>query len=118
MREFQRTDRLGAELRRALAELLRDAVRDPRLGMVTVQEVRVARDLSHAKVFFTCMGGDERETGRLLNRTLAGFLRHELARRVRVRSMPQLQFVYDESVARGAHLSELIDRAVAGEHER
>jgi len=112
MREFQRIDRLGAELRRELAEILRDAVRDPRLGMVTIQEVRVTRDLAHAKVFFTCMGGDAMATGKLLNRTLAGFLRHELAHRIRVRSMPELHFVYDESVERGAHLTDLIQQAV------
>jgi ribosome-binding factor A len=117
MKEFRRTDRLGAELRRELGDILRNAVRDPRLGMVTVQEVRVARDLSHAKVFFTCLGAETRDTERLLNRTLTGFLRHELAQRIRVRSMPQLHFVYDESVERGAHLSELIDQAVAEEHK-
>jgi len=117
MREFQRIDRLGTELRRELAEVLRDTVRDPRLGMVTIQEVRVTRDLAHAKVFFTCMGSDATATARLFNRTLSGFLRHELARRVRVRSMPELHFVYDESVERGARLMDLIQQAVAEENE-
>ena len=84
MKEYQRTDRLGAELQRELAELLRDEVKDPRLGMVTVQEVRVSRDLSHAKVYFTCMGADAAATVKLLNRKLAGFLRHELSQRVRL----------------------------------
>jgi ribosome-binding factor A len=117
VKEYQRIDRLGAEMRRELADILRHAVRDPRLGMITVQEVRISRDLSHAKVYFTCLGADARDTGRLLNHSLAGFLRHELAHRIRARSTPQLHFVYDESVERGAHLSELIERAVAGERE-
>jgi ribosome-binding factor A len=117
MREFQRIDRLGAELRRELAEVLRDEVRDPRLGLVTIQEVRVARDMAHAKVYFTCMGADPAATARLLNRTLAGFLRHGLARRVRVRAIPELHFAYDESVERGAHLTDLIEQAVADEHK-
>jgi ribosome-binding factor A len=117
MREFQRIDRLSAEFRRELADILRDEVRDPRLGMVTIQEVRITRDLAHAKVFFTCMGSDAKDTGKLLNRTLAGFLRHELARRIRVRSTPELHFVYDESIERGARLADLIQQAVAEEGE-
>jgi ribosome-binding factor A len=115
MREFQRTERLGTELQRELAELLRDKVKDPRLGMVTVQEVRVSRDLSHAKVYFTCMGDDPKGTEKLLNRKLAGFLRHELAHRIHTRTMAQLHFVYDESIERGEHLADLIERAVAQE---
>jgi ribosome-binding factor A len=112
MREFHRVDRLGAELRRELAEVLRDTVRDPRLGVITIQEVRVTRDLAHAKVFFTCMDGDAKATEKLLNRTLGGFLRRELARRIRLRSMPELHFVYDTSIAHGAHLAELIQAVV------
>ena len=114
MKEFQRTERLGAELHRELAEVLRNAVKDPRVGMVTVQEVRVSRDLSHAKVFFTCMDGDIKETGKLLNRKLSGFLRRELGRRIRMRAVPELHFVYDESIEKGAHLSDLIEKAVSG----
>lgn len=112
MREFQRTDRLGSEIRRELCEVLRDAVRDPRLGQVTLQEVRVSRDLAHAKVFFTCLGADPKATERLLNQQLSGFLRHELAHRIRARGMPQLHFVYDVSVEYGEHLSALIEQAV------
>lgn len=116
MREFQRIDRLGAELRRELAVVLRDAVRDPRLGMVTIQDVRVSRDLAHAKVFFTCMGGDAAATDKLLNHTLAGFLRRELAHRIRLRNMPELHFLYDMSIERGAHLMDLIHQATRDEH--
>jgi len=112
MKEYQRTDRLGTEIQRELAELLREKVKDPRVGMVTVQEVRVSRDLSHAKVYFTCMGDDAKETERLLNRQLSGFLRRELSRRIRARTIPQLHFTYDESIERGQHLSALIESAV------
>ena len=116
MREFVRTDRVGPELRRGLVEVLREEVRDPRLKGITVQEVRVARDLSHAKVYFTCFPVDEggKEQERLLNGRLAGFLRSALSRRALLRSVPQLHFVHDESVLRGEHLTHLIDAAVAG----
>jgi ribosome-binding factor A len=117
MKEFDRTERIGAELQRDLAPILREEVKDPRLGLITVQEVRVTRDLAHAKVFFTCFPVDEggREQERLLNGRLAGFLRHALAHRTRLRAVPELHFVHDESVRRGERLAHLIDEAVADE---
>lgn len=112
-REFSRTERLGSQLQRELSLLLRDAVKDPRLGMVTVQEVRVVRDLSHAKVFFTVMGGelDVVASARLLN-DAAAFLRRELGHILKIRAIPQLHFVHDESIERGSRLSALIEGAV------
>jgi ribosome-binding factor A len=118
MKEFDRTERIGAELRRELVAILRDEVRDPRLHRVTLQEVRVSRDLSWAKVYFTCFPLDEgsQEQARLLNGKLAGFLRAQLARRVRLRTIPQLHFEHDESIARGEQLTQLIDDALGGGH--
>lgn len=118
MKEFARTDRIGSELQRELAQVLREEVRDPRLRLITLQEIRVSRDLAHAKVFFTCFpvdaGGAEQE--RLLNGKLAGFLRRSLAHRARrLRTVPQLHFVHDESVAHGEHLSRVIEEAVASD---
>ncbi len=115
MKAFDRTERIGAELRRVLSVVLRDEVRDPRLAAVTVQEVRVSRDLAHAKVFFTCFPPDvEASTQqRLLNGPLAGFLRHALAERVRLRAIPELHFVFDESIDYGQRLAALIEDAVS-----
>lgn len=117
MREFSRTQRIGTELQRDLAQILRERVKDPRLHLITVQEVRVSRDLSHAKVYFTCFPIDEggAEQARLLNGKLAGFLRRELAHRSRLRTVPQLHFTHDESISHGEHLSDLIEEAVASE---
>ena len=119
MKEFDRTERIGAELRRELVAILRDEVRDPRLHRVTLQEVRVNRDLSWAKVYFTCFPLDEgsQEQARLLNGKLAGFLRAQLARRLRLRTIPQLHFEHDESISRGEHLTQLIDEALASGQE-
>ena len=119
MREFTRTDRVGPELQRGLVEILREEVRDPRLKGITVQEVRVTRDLSHAKVYFTCFPLDEGgiEQQRLLNGPLSAFLRSSLSRRALLRSVPQLHFVHDESILRGEHLAHLIDQAVAGQSD-
>ena len=103
-------------MRRELAQLLRDQVRDPRLANITVHEVRVTRDLAHAKVFFTCFPSDE-ECANAENACstdgLAGFLRHALAQTVQLRTIPQLHFVFDESIGYGERLSTLIDQAVA-----
>ncbi|NBB84553.1 MAG: 30S ribosome-binding factor RbfA [Alphaproteobacteria bacterium] len=115
-RGFDRGERIGAELLRTLTQLLRQA-KDPRLGEITLHEVRVSRDLAHAKVFFTCFPEDEggAEQQQLLNGALAGYLRHALARSERLRTVPQLHFVHDESVRRGERLAALIDEAVGAE---
>jgi ribosome-binding factor A len=116
-RDFDRSERVGAELLRELTQILRRGVKDPRLGEITLQEVRVSRDLAHAKVFFTCFPADEshEDQQRLLNGTLAGFLRRELSKVTRLRTVPQLHFVHDESILRGEQLAALIDQAVKDE---
>jgi ribosome-binding factor A len=119
-REFGRTERVADYLRQELARLLQSNVRDPRLGMVSVNEVEVSRDLAHAKVFVTFMERDSEQEAKdvleVLNNA-AGFLRTQVAKDARMRTVPRLHFVYDASVARGRRLSDLIDRAVA-EDER
>ncbi len=118
-RDFPRTRRVGEQIQRELAQLIREEVKDPRVGMVTVSAVQVARDMSHAKVYVTVLGSEE-DTARsveALNRA-AGFLRSALGRNMMMRTVPQLHFVYDESIARGSHLSSLIDAAVADDEDR
>ena len=112
-RDFSRVLRIAEQIQRDLAELLRTAVKDPRIGMVTLTDVEVTADYAHAKVFFTTLG-DASEVAAAtegLNRA-AGFLRHELGHRIKLRSIPQLHFVFDDSVERGVRLSRLIDEAV------
>jgi len=113
-RAFPRGERIGAELLRALTVLLRNAVKDPRLGQITLQEVRVSRDLAHAKVYFTAFPLDEDGVARerVLNGPLANFLRRELGRQERLRTIPRLHFVHDRSIAHGERLTALIDAAV------
>lgn len=112
-RDFKRTDRVGSQMQRELAELIRSDLADSRLGMVTIQEVRVVRDFSHAKVYFTAMGGELDAAGAtLLLNQAASYLRHELGQRMRLRTLPALKFVYDESIDRGARLSALIEEAI------
>jgi ribosome-binding factor A len=115
-KEYSRTQRIGDQMQRELAELIRREVKDPRVGLVTITAVDVSRDLGHAKVFITVMGQDDTDavpqTLKALN-SAASFLRLHLGRAMQLRSVPQLHFHFDESVSRGVHLSALIERAVA-----
>jgi ribosome-binding factor A len=116
-RDFKRTDRIGAELQRALAELIREELKDPAMGMVTIQEARVVRDLSQAKIFFTTLSSSlsHKECVEQLNQ-VAGHLRWLLGQRMKLRAIPKLNFVYDTSVEQGEHLSSLIEQAVREDH--
>ncbi|SDS93442.1 ribosome-binding factor A [Halopseudomonas xinjiangensis] len=119
-KEYSRTQRVADQMQRELALLIQREVRDPRLGMVTVTAVDVSRDLAHAKVFFTLLGKDSDEDVALNREILneaGGFLRMQLGRVMKLRSVPQLHFHYDESIRRGVHLSSLIDRAVAEDRQ-
>jgi len=110
----QRAQRIGDQIQRELADLLRLHVKDPRIGMVTVTAVEVSPDLSHAKVFVTHLGGAEQAASVIdaLQHT-AGFLRSELSHRFTLYSVPQLHFAYDDSIESGLRLSKLIDDALA-----
>ncbi|WP_437881608.1 30S ribosome-binding factor RbfA [Pseudomonas sp. LRF_L74] len=115
-KEYSRTQRIGDQIQRELAQMIPREVKDPRLGFVTVTAVEVSRDVGHAKVFITVMGESDAEKIKqnlvVLN-DAAGFLRMQLGKAMKLRSVPQLHFHYDESISRGAHLSALIERAVA-----
>lgn len=105
--------RIADQIQRELAELIRLEVRDPRVGMVTLTGVELSRDQSHARVFFTVLGGEAGVADALegLGRA-AGFLRTALAKRLTTRKVPELHFEHDESVERGMRLTRLIDEAV------
>jgi ribosome-binding factor A len=111
--------RLADQIQRDLAELIRREVKDPRVGLVTITGVEVSRDLSHAKVYVSSLAAEEthQATVEALQHA-AGFLRARLGHALRVRQVPDLHFVYDESVERGIRLSQLIDAAVeSNQHE-
>ena len=117
-KQSQRSKRIGDQIQRELADLIRLEVKDPRVGFITLTDVEVTPDYAHAKVFFTTLGAAERITeAREGLMRAAGFLRSQLAHRLKLRVVPQLQFVYDESVERGRRLSTLIDEAVASQQD-
>lgn len=120
-KEYSRTQRIGDQMQRELAQLIQREIKDPRLGLVTLTGTEVSRDLAHAKVFFTVMGQDDDDQriaeSQAVLKDAAGYLRMLLGRAIKLRTIPQLHFLYDESVRRGAQLSVLIERAVAEDRQ-
>jgi ribosome-binding factor A len=104
-----RQQKLGDLIQRELSELLQRELRDPRVGMITITGVDVSPDLSHAKVFFTVLEKQRLEDASEGLRRAAGFLRSQLAKRIKLYTTPELRFEYDESVERGDRLSRLIN---------
>ena len=107
----RRIERVNSLIRQEISELLRSQVKDPRLGnFVAVTEVSTSSDLRYAKIFVSCVGaeGDRQETLGVLT-AASGFFRNELAKRLKLRRVPELSFQWDDSIERGAHLLELID---------
>lgn len=109
MSDFKRTDRISEMIQRKLAELIQKEIKDPRLpGFITISAVKVAKDLSHSKVYFTVFNGDPIETETILN-AAGSYLRTALAKTMTIRTVPQLHFVHDKSLEYGNRLSRLID---------
>ncbi|MBT9569184.1 MAG: 30S ribosome-binding factor RbfA [Thiobacillus sp.] len=113
-KDFPRARRVADQIQRELPELIRQEVKDPRVGMLTITEVEVNRDMEFAKVFFTTLGGQTEHDACLEGlRRASGFLRSQLSHRMQLRVVPKLTFVYDTSVEHGIQLTQLIESAIA-----
>jgi ribosome-binding factor A len=114
---FPRAKRIAQQIQQTLSELIRRELRDPRLGMVTITEVRVASDLGSAKVYFSVLGAQPQQAQEILE-AAAPLLRGPLGRALGIRHSPELRFVQDELIERGARLSALINQAVKDDAKR
>lgn len=117
-REFTRSRRVGEQMQRLLGEILLRDVKDPGAHGVSVTAVEVSRDMSHATVWFSLLdpAADPAPAAAALGRA-AGMIRGKLGRAMYIRQVPALHFRHDESLERGARLSELINRAVASDKD-
>jgi ribosome-binding factor A len=115
-RDFSRSNRVADQVQRELANLIQFDVKDPRVGMVTITAVEVSREFENARIYYTVLGDDatRKATEEGLARA-AGFLRRELAHRLKLRTTPSLQFLYDKSIDQAARMSELISTAIESE---
>jgi ribosome-binding factor A len=116
-REFKRSERVAGQLRRDLAQLIQMEMKDPDVGFVSISDVVVTRDISHAKVYVTVFETDKAEQSMAALKRAAGFLRSRLGQVMRIRSVPELHFVHDASVETGQRMDELIAKAVAKDRD-
>ena len=107
-KSFHRTDRVSAQLRRELGRLVHEAVREHGLPSVSVSDVEVTRDMAHAKVFVTALQQERSVEAVKALKSLAPEIRYALAHAVKLRHVPELHFVYDDSVDRGERIENLL----------
>ena len=107
-----RAFKVADQIQRDLSELIARELKDPRVGLVTLQGVEVTPDYAHAKVFFSLLTGDPEQTQQGLNQA-AGFLRSGLFKRLHIHTVPTLHFVYDRTSERAADMNALIAKAVS-----
>ena len=111
---MQRSDRVGDEIQKVVADLIQNEIKDPRLPpMTSVVEVRASRDLSHAHIYISVLGTEQQKKDcAAALKSASGFIRRELTHRMRLRVSPELHFIVDESIERGFRMSRLIDEAI------
>lgn len=114
-REFKRSDRVAQELKKEVAVILQREVKDPRIGMVTVSDVEVSRDLAYAKIFITFLFDNDQEA---INQGMKGlekaspYIRSLVGKAMRLRIVPELHFIYDESLVEGMRMSNLVSNVI------
>ena len=114
-REFKRSDRVAQELKKEVAVILQREVKDPRIGMVTVSDVEVSRDLAYAKIFVTFLFDNDQEA---INQGMKGlekaspYIRSLVGKAMRLRIVPELRFIYDESLVEGMRMSNLVSNVI------
>ena len=116
-RDFKRSERVAGQLRRDLAKLIQQEIKDPEVGFVSLSDVEVTRDLSHAKVFITVFDPEKAKESLKALRRASTFLRLRLGQELRLRHVPELHFVHDDSVEKGSHIDKLISKALSSDKD-
>jgi ribosome-binding factor A len=110
-REFTRSDRVASQIQKEMADLIRTHVKEPNFGMITVSDVEVTRDLAVARIYVSFLGARQPTSDCIKQLTdHVPELRRELGKRLRVRVLPEIRFVYDDSIERGMRMDALLDR--------
>ena len=115
---MERIDRITEEIKKELSEIIRTSIKDPRLpDFVSITGLRVAKDLKHAKVFVSVLGDEEKKKNALAALIhAAGYIRHEVGQRVRIRYTPEFHFELDDSIEHGMMISKLITETMKHQH--
>jgi len=120
-REFKRSDRVAQELQKEIAVILQREVKDPRIGMVTVSDVEVSKDLAYAKIFVTFLfDHDEAAIAQGMKglEKASPYIRTLVGKAMRLRIVPELRFVYDQSLVEGMRMSNLVSDVIRKDEER
>ncbi|VAW95408.1 Ribosome-binding factor A [hydrothermal vent metagenome] len=118
-KEFTRTHRLSQQLQREVAVLIQNEIKDPRINLITVQDVAVSKDLSIAKVYISSL--DTNQTPEVIIEILtkaSGFLRRAIGKELTLRKVPELRFFYDDTIVKARELSDLIDKAIDDDNKK
>ena len=109
MIHYKRADRVGGQVQKELSDLLLKEIRDPRLDSVTILRVSITDDLRSARIYFSVAEGEERKLSALAGfKSASGYLRRKLSRRLELRHMPDLEFLYDESFDRADRVNKVL----------
>ncbi|AAP96264.1 ribosome-binding factor A [[Haemophilus] ducreyi] len=120
-REFKRSDRVAQELQKEIAVILQREVKDPRIGMVTVSDVEVSRDLAYAKIFVTFLFDNDQD---IIAQGMKGlekagpYIRTLLGKAMRLRILPELRFIYDQSLVEGMRMSNLVSNVIKSDQAK
>ena len=117
-REFNRGTRVADLIQREVAQIIQRELEDPRVDLITINEVKVTRDLAYADIYFTVLPEENAENSQQVLNGASSFLRKQLSKALTTRTTPRLRFHYDQSVDRGARLSKVIDAAVSNDKLR
>ncbi|RJG51303.1 30S ribosome-binding factor RbfA [Motilimonas pumila] len=119
-KEFSRTQRVGQQIQKEIAGILQREVKDPRIGMVTVSGVEVSRDLAYATVYVTLLNNDSDSVEESMHglSEASGYVRILLGKALRLRIVPEIRFVYDNSLVEGLRLSGLVSEAISSDKKK
>ena len=119
-KEFVRADRVAQQIQREIAVILQREVKDPRVGMVTVSDVELTRDLQHAKIFVTFFLNEEDniEAGVKVLNDASGYIRILMGKAMKLRVVPEIRFVYDKTLVEGMRISNLVTNTVRDDQLR
>ena len=112
---MERTDRIAAEMKRVVSDIIRTELKDPRIPVVTsVTRLKLAKDLKFAKIYVSCLGNEAEKKGAMQAlKASAGLIRYQIGQKMTIRALPELTFALDESIEYGSYMSERISQVRA-----
>lgn len=119
--EFSRAQRVAEEMKKEIARIIQDELKDPRVGFVSITGVKVSNDLRHAKIYVSIFGNKEEETKSLeVLKKAKGFIRKEIGKQIKLRYTPEIVFLSDHSIAYSDKITRLLTevKSIPGKEEK